>query len=152
MGGLGGAGNITRDLRHFDFIGHKRERYRWIIPGLDLTGIKIYGFAIQPRRRSGFHPPQGKPGALKGLGQAQGRLVAHPACRYLLVTDMDQATEECSGGQDYPGGGNLPAICENHPSHGLALSSTIEPKVFNRPGDHRQVGVAQDHRLDSATV
>ena len=92
-------GDVAGDLRRRDAVGHERERHRRVVAVLPFQPLPCNGTAVEPRRRSGLEAAERQAKAQQPFRQPQGRGFADAAGRRLLVADMNEAVEECAGGE-----------------------------------------------------
>ena len=133
-----GGGDMAVDLGHLDprgQIGHGLGR---AIAGLALQRRPIDGPAVQPRRRPGLEPPQGKAQAVQGRRQPQGRRLADAPRRRRLGADMDQAAEEGAGGQHRGAAGQDLAGRQANPGQPVAMAVWLDDQILDRPGPDLQ--------------
>src|SRR5580704_2804222 len=93
MGLLIGTGNATLNLRHGNTVRQHGEWLRRIVPRLHFHRRPIDCRAVEPWRRPGLEPPQGKSCPLKGLRKPYCWRLPDPARWNLLLAHMDQATQ-----------------------------------------------------------
>src|SRR5262249_40897532 len=115
VGDRRGAGDPALDLRRGDPIRHHRKRLRRIVAGLHPDGGPVDGGPVEPRRGASLETAERKTGALERSGKARRRRLPDPACRPVLLAEMDQTAQKGAGG-DYDGtGGKLTAIEQADP-------------------------------------
>jgi hypothetical protein len=95
---------VALDLRPVDLLGEERERRRLGIAGLRLELAPVDGAAIEARRRSSLEtgPVEAERAQLIAQ-QLRGRFPIS-AARVLHLTDMGQAVQKSSGGDNHGAG------------------------------------------------
>src|SRR5690348_15472777 len=98
-----GPGDVARDLRIVvrHTLGAEAERSGISIARLQLKTRPIDGAAVQPGRGAGLQAASPQAELFKSLAQQHRRRLTRAARGILLLTAMDEAVEERSGGDDH---------------------------------------------------
>ena len=129
------AGDAALDLRVLDALGQDRERLGRIVAGLHLAARAQS--MVRPSSRGGvpvFSRPSAKPSPLERRGQADGRRLADPAGRNLLLADMDQPRR------------NVPVVRTTAPVDEFAAVGQVRTPATRPSRDDQIVGLALDDR------
>ncbi len=143
MGRRRGAGDATLDLGVRNSLGKDGKGLRRVLAGLHLQGFPVDGPAIKAGRGAGLEPPEGKSGRFQGPGKTHSGCLPDPAGRNLLLTDMDEASQEGPRGQDHGAGRDLPAVSQFDPTD----AGVLQNEVVGLGLDHFQAGNSPQLRL-----
>jgi hypothetical protein len=94
MGGLGGVGEVARDLGMGDAIGAEGERWRGIVAVLDLETGKVDGARVQARAGTSLEPADAEPQSFELRAQALRSGIARTTTRLTTIPDVHQAAQE----------------------------------------------------------
>ncbi len=126
MGLLGGSGDVATDLLRVLVTaadeGHHRRR---LIAPLFLHHREIHGTGINPRRRPGFQPADVERQLPQPPGQGIGRRVTGTATGMVLHANVDNATQEGTGGEHHGAGMEADAGLGYHAGHPVAFHQQI---------------------------
>ncbi len=95
-----GLRNKAGNLRRCNPIRQIGKRHRRRVARLLSQLRPVYGFAVNPWRRTGFKAAQAKTQTLKRKRQANGGLLMYPASWNFYFTNMNEAAQKRAGGDD----------------------------------------------------
>ena len=120
-----GERDVARHLRVMmgHLLGAKTERRRVRIAGLSFELRPVNCPAVEPRRSSRLQPASAQAQLLQRFAQQNRRRFSGTSGGVLLFAAVNQAIEECSGGDDHGVGGNAAPVAEKNAADGAVLSS-----------------------------
>ena len=132
----------------FDARRQHRKRLGRIIARLHLQRRPIDGAAIEPRRRSGFQACRAQSPRVRASLQGPAPALRRRGRREFAFADVDEAAQECAGGQNHDAAGQRAAIGEFD-----AADAAILRERDRRPRlRHVEIGRCADRRLHRLRV
>ena len=112
-----------------------------MVSGLSFQGLVVDGAPVQARRRPRLQAAARETQVLEGVGQANRRVLTGATGRQSFLADMDEATQERTGGQHHGTGLEGFAVSRDH---GLYPTPGAEDEILDRRGAHLEIRLFAD--------